>query len=135
MNDESDETDIVFDRGSLMHQQDLLHPQDATQNRERSKLLLRKLSQTRERERGQKEREQERERLHQLQSINNLLLDLPSPPSPSHLPTFSQDTFSSSQSDKNVSNDGKGDGDVYFYSSFMGNIMRENYRFIFRVVS
>ncbi|XP_020281633.1 cytoplasmic polyadenylation element-binding protein 1 isoform X2 [Pseudomyrmex gracilis] len=106
VNDESDETDIVFDRGSLMHQQDLLHPQDATQNRERSKLLLRKLSQTRERERGQKEREQERERLHQLQSINNLLLDLPSPPSPSHLPTFSQDTFSSSQSDKNVSNDG-----------------------------
>jgi len=86
----------------MLHQ-DSLHHQDATQNRERSKLLLRKLSQTRERERG-KEREQERERLHQLQSINNLLLDLPTPPSPSHLPNFSQDA---SQSDKNISTDGK----------------------------
>lgn len=117
VSDESDETDIGFDRGASMHQQDLLHSQDATQSRERSKLLLRKLSQTRERERG-KEREQERERLHQLQSINNLLLDLPSPPSPSHLPTFSQDAFSSSsQSDKNISNDGKRENDeIYFYS-------------------
>lgn len=103
MNDESDETDIGFDQGIPMLHQDSLHHQDATQNRERSKLLLRKLSQTRERERG-KEREQERERLHQLQSINNLLLDLPTPPSPSHLPNFSQDA---SQSDKNISTDGK----------------------------
>jgi len=88
-----------------MHHQDPLH-QDATQNRERSKLLLRKLSQTRERERG-KERDQERERLHQLQSINNLLIDLPPPPSPTHLPNYSQDASSSSQSDKNVSIDGE----------------------------
>ncbi|XP_012220421.1 cytoplasmic polyadenylation element-binding protein 1 isoform X3 [Linepithema humile] len=105
VSDESDETDVGFDRDTLMHHQDSLHHQDATQNRERSKLLLRKLSQTRERERG-KEREQERERLHQLQSINNLLLDLPLPPSPSHLPSYSQDASSSSQSDKNVSIDG-----------------------------
>jgi len=105
VSDEGDETDVGFDRDASMHHQDSLHHQDATQNRERGKLLLRKLSQTRERERG-KEREQERERLHQLQSINNLLLDLPSPPSPSHLPSFSQDA-SSSQSDKNVSTDGK----------------------------
>lgn len=108
MSDEIDETDAGFDRDAPMHHQDPLHHQDATQSRERSKLLLRKLSQTCERERG-KEREQERERLHQLQSINNLLLDLPTPPSPSHLPNFSQDTSSSSQSDKNVSTDGKTD--------------------------
>lgn len=106
VSDESDETDVGFDRDTLMHHQDSLHHQDATQNRERSKLMLRKLSQTRERERG-KEREQEREKLRQLQSINNLLLDLPLPPSPSHLPTYSQDASSSSQSDKNVSIDGK----------------------------
>ncbi|XP_018358755.1 PREDICTED: cytoplasmic polyadenylation element-binding protein 1 isoform X2 [Trachymyrmex cornetzi] len=90
------------ERSKLLLHQDSLNHQDATQNRERSKLLLRKLSQTREREQG-KEREQERERLHQLQSINNLLLDLPTPPSPSHLPNFSQDA---SQSDKNISVDG-----------------------------
>lgn len=106
LSDESDETDVEFDReSSSMHHQDPLHHQDATQNRERSKLLLRKLSQTRERERG-KERDQERERLHQLQSINNLLIDLPPPPSPTHLPNYSQDASSSSQSDKNVSIDG-----------------------------
>jgi len=84
-----------------MHHQDPLYHQDAAQNRERNKLLLRKLNQTRERERG-KEREQERERLHQLQSINNLLLDI-TPPSSSYL----QDLSSSSQSDKNVSIDGR----------------------------
>lgn len=101
VNDEVDETDVGFDRDAPMHHQDPLHHQDAAQSRERSKLLLRKLSQTRERERG-KECEEERERLHQLQSINNLLLDLPTPPSPSHLPNFSQDASFSSQSDKNV---------------------------------
>lgn len=94
-----------------MYHQDPPHHQDATQNR--NKLLLRKLSQTRERE-----REQEHERLHQLQSINNLLLDMP--PSPSYLQDLSsstqstppsssylQDLSSSSQSDKNVSIEGE----------------------------
>lgn len=84
-----------------MNHTDPMHPQDAMQSRERGKLLLRKLSQNRERG---KERDQERERLHQLQSINNLLLDLP-PPS-THLTNYSQDT-SSSQSDKNISTDGE----------------------------
>ncbi|XP_070514506.1 cytoplasmic polyadenylation element-binding protein 1 isoform X5 [Cardiocondyla obscurior] len=98
LSDEVDETDDGYDQNAPMHHQDTLH-QDATQTRERGKLLLRKLSQT-----LGKERDQECERLHQLQSINNLLLDLPSPPSPSHLPSFSQDAFSS-QSDKNASTD------------------------------
>lgn len=108
LSDESDGTDVEFDKeSSSMHHQDPLHHQDATtQNRERTKLLLRKLSQTRERERG-KERDQERERLHQLQSINNLLIDLPTPPSPTNLPSYSQDASSSFQSDKNVSIDGE----------------------------
>jgi len=101
LGDEGDSTDVGFEQGSAMHHQDPLHHQDAAQNRERNKLLLRKLNQTRERERG-KEREQERERLHQLQSINNLLLDI-TPPSSSYL----QDLSSSSQSDKNVSIDGR----------------------------
>jgi len=100
LGDEGDSADIGFDQGAAMHHQDPLYHQDAAQNRERNKLLLRKLNQTRERERG-KEREQERERLHQLQSINNLLLDI-TPPSSSYL----QDLSSSSQSDKNVSIDG-----------------------------
>lgn len=109
MGENNDKADIGFDRSVSMHHQDLLHHQDpmhhqdAMQNKERNKLLLRKLSQSRERERG-KEREQERERLHQLQSINNLLLDLP--PSSSHFSNFSQDT-SSTQSDKNISLDGR----------------------------
>lgn len=94
VSEENDKTDLSF---ASMNHSDLMHHQDTMQNRERSKLLLRKLSQNRERG---KERDQERERLHQLQSIN-LLLDLPPPPT--HLSSYSPES-SSSQSDKNVNN-------------------------------
>lgn len=101
MSEEDDRSDLVFDRAVSRNHSDQMYHQDTMPNRERNKLLLRKLNQNRERG---KERDQERERLQQLQSINNLLLDLPSPSS--HLSNYSQDA-SSSQSDKNVSTDGK----------------------------
>lgn len=100
--EENDRAELAFDRGASMNHSDPMHHQDTMQNRERSKLLLRKLNQNRERG---KERDQERERLHQLQSINNLLLDLPPPPT--HLSSYSQEA-SPSQPDKNINNvDGK----------------------------
>lgn len=98
--EENDRANLGFDRAASMNHPEPIHHQDTMQNRERSKLLLRKLNQNRERERG-KERDQERERLHQLQSIGTLLLDLPPPPT--HLSSYSQEA-SSSQSDKNVNN-------------------------------
>lgn len=103
MSEEDDRSDVVFDRAASTGHPDSMHHQDAMQNRERSKLLLRKLNQNRER--GKAERDQERERLQQLQSINNLLLDLPSPST--HLSSYSQDASSSQSSDKNLSTDGK----------------------------
>ncbi|XP_014488981.1 PREDICTED: cytoplasmic polyadenylation element-binding protein 1 isoform X1 [Dinoponera quadriceps] len=119
VSEENDRADLGFDRGASMNHPDPVHHQDTMQNRERSKLLLRKLNQNRERERG-KERDQERERLHQLQSINNLLLDLPPPPA--HISSYSQEV-PSSQSDKNNTDGDSAISDMFGLGLPRGSLM------------